>query len=295
MQTEICSSSHKDFRTFSCFSDVQKACSLVGVLLFMVTMPPANAEAPATDKFMIALGGYSVFRYDSIMSLTEPNLGAGISISPEDTLGLNTEQSVVRLDGYYRFTDAHALTYSWYSIASHGNKTIEEQFDWIDKNGDPVTIPVGAKVNTIFDYDIYKLGYLWSFYHTDKVEMGVGAGLHVTRIGIGLHADTTSSGVDTRNVDTTLPLPVLSLSLRYRVTPRFHWYFKSEFFALQFDQWDGTYTDSTLGMEYRIFDNIGLGAAFAGNALKLTEDTTDYKFRYDNRITGILVNIAAYF
>ena len=263
--------------------------------MFIVAINPVQAEETVPDKFRIALGGYSVFRYDSLMSLTDTNLGAGISISPEDTLGLKTEQSVVRLDGHYRFTDVHALTFSWYSISSDGNKTLETDFDWIDENGDAITIPIGASVNTSLDYDIFKVGYLYSFHHTDKVELAVGAGLHMTRVGVGLNAQATGLTGEVSDVSTTLPLPVLSFALVYQVTPKFSWHLKAEFFALEFDKWDGRYTDTTLGMEYRFFKHVGLGIALAGNSLKVTEDTDDYKFDYDNRVTGVLLNVAAYF
>ncbi len=263
--------------------------------MFIVAINPVQAEEAVPDKFRIALGAYSIFRYDSLMSLTDTNIGAGISISPEDTLGLKTEQSVVRLDGHYRFTKKHALSFSWYSINSDGNKSLDEEFDWIDENGDTVTIPIGASVDTTLDYDIYKVGYLYSFHHTDKVELAVGAGLHMTRIGVGLNAKATELTGETSDVSTTLPLPVLSFALIYQVTPKFSWHIKSEFFALEFDKWDGRYTDTTLGMEYRFFKHVGLGIALAGNSLKVTEDTDDYKFNYDNRITGVLFNVAAYF
>jgi len=260
----------------------------------IVTINQAQADT-VVDTFKISLGGYTLSRYESSMSLTDKGLGAGISLSPEDTLGMNTEQSVVRLDGNVRFNKEHALTYSWYSISSQGNKAVEEEFDWVDDNGDPITIPVGASVTSSLDYDIIKIGYLWSFHHTDKVELAVGGGFHITSIAIGMTADTTSSGIDTTDVSTTVPLPVLSFALSYHVTPKFSWYLKSEFFALRFNDWEGNYTDSTLGMEYRALKNIGLGIGLGSNALKVSEDTSDYKFIFDNRISGALFYVAAYF
>ena len=277
------------------FTSLRKLAFILLVAIPLVTINPAQAEEEVPDRFRIALGGYTVVRYDSIVSLTDANLGAGISISPEDTLGLNTEQSVIRLDGYYRFTKTHALTYSWYKISSDGSKSLEDEIDWVDGNGDPITIPVGADVNTTLDYDIFRLGYLYSFYHTDKINVSVGAGLHMTSVAVGLQASSTSTGVEAKDVDTTLPLPVLSLSLIYHVTPKFSWHVKSQFFTLQFDKWDGSYTDTTFGMEYRAFKNVGLGIALAGNSLKVNENTSDYKFNYENRIVGVLINAAAYF
>lgn len=277
------------------FYSLRKKYFIALVMMFMATTNSAYAEDVVPDKFKISLGGYSLIRNESSMSLTEPNLGAGISISPQDTLGLKTEQTVLRLDGYYRFTKTHALTYSWYSISSDGKKTIEEEFDWLDEEGNEITIPIGAKVDTALNFDVYKLGYLWSFHHTDKVKMAVGAGLHITRIAIGLSTDTTSSGVDASDTSTTLPLPVLSFDLRYKVTPKFGWSLKSEWFVLKFEDWDGLYTDVTLAMEYRVFKNVGLGAGLSSNNLEISEDASDHKFKYESRITGVLIYAATYF
>ena len=254
-----------------------------------------HAEEALPDKFKIAIGGYAVGRYDSTMSLTESTLGAGASIDPQTTLGLDLEQTVTRVDGHYRFTPEHALTYSWYNISSTGYKTVETEFDWLDENGNPITIPVGAQANTVLDYDIYKLGYLWSFYHTDKVELAAGAGLHITNISVALDVDSTSGPIDAKNIKSTVPLPVLSFGLTYNVTPKFMWYLKSEVFAISIDDWSGTYTDNALAMEYRAWKNVGLGAGLGSNALKIIEDTGDYKFQYDNRITGLNLYVAAYF
>jgi hypothetical protein len=253
-------------------------------------------ETKLTEKFRIALGGYTIPSMDSTVSLTETSLGAGASISPQDTLGLDTEQTVLRLDGYYRFNNRHALTYSWYSISSDGNKSIEEEFRWVDENGDTVTIPIGARAQTQLDYDIFKIGYLWSFYHSSKVELGAGAGLHISKISMGLDvSDSTLGPIDTKDVKTTVPLPVLSFGLTYGVTPKFHWYLKSEVFAIAIDDWEGVYTDGTLGLEYRFWEHIGLGAGFSSNALKITEKTGEYKFTFDNRITGLLLYVAGYY
>ena len=254
-------------------------------------------ETKVTDKFRIALGGYTIPSMDSTVSLTDAELGAGASISPQDTLGLKTEQTVFRLDGYYRFNNRHALTYSWYSIRSDGNKTIEEEFTWIDENGNTITIPIGARASTQMDYDIFKLGYLWSFYHSSKVELAAGAGLHITKVSIGLNVDDTSQGqtVEEKDVSTTVPLPVLSFGLTYGVTPKFHWYLKSEVFAIAIDDWEGVYTDGSLGIEYRFWKNVGLGTGFGTNSLKVTEKTGEYKFSFDNRISGLVFYVAGYF
>ncbi|VAW90648.1 hypothetical protein MNBD_GAMMA21-1728 [hydrothermal vent metagenome] len=144
-------------------------------------------------------------------------------------------------------------------------------------------------------YDTYKIGYLWSFYHTKKVELSAGAGLHITRLSLEVAASTTSSGLDATDVSVTAPLPVLSIALKYNVTPKFSWYLKSEVFSLSFDEYDGTYTDGTVGMEYQAWKNVGLGSGIGSNSLDVTQTTSDYKFNYTNRITGLHAYLADYF
>ena len=269
---------------------------LFAVISLFAMAGMAQAEEPLPDKFRLSIGGYALARFDSTISLTEPNLGAGISISPQDTLGLDIENQVLRIEGYYRFKPQHALTYSWYSIDSEGNKIIEQDFEWVDENGDPVTITAGAQAISNLDYDIFKVGYLWSFHHTDKVELGVGAGLHITRIALGMDVSTTSGGpLSTENVDTTVPLPVISLVLKYNVTPKFHWFLKTEAFALKFDKWAGSYRDATFGMEYRAWKHVALGAGLSANSLEIEEDDPKAELSFTNSISGGLLYVVTYF
>jgi hypothetical protein len=265
------------------------------VLLMGLITSSVHAEKKFNDDFRIAIGGYNITQYDSTLSLTDSGVGAGVSIVPSDTFGWDSRQTVFRIDGSYRFTDEQSLTASWYSINNSNTKVLSQDIEWVDQNGNTIIIPTGATVKSGLSYDIYKVGYLWSFYHNEKVELSAGAGLHVTRVAIDISSDTTSSGVDARNVRTTVPLPVLSIGLKYHVTPRFLWYAKSQFFSLSYDDWRGNYTDAQLGMEYRLYDQFGVGVGVGSNSLKITQDTPDYQFTFENRISGILLYLAGYF
>jgi len=247
------------------------------------------------DKFKITLGGYSIFRYDSKVALSDSNLGAGVFIDPQETLGLDSEQTVARISGYYRFNKKHALDFSYYKISSDGSKILEEEIEWKDEDGNTITIPIGAEVKSALDYEILKLGYLWSFYHTDKVELSAGAGLHVTKVNFDLTSSTTSSGGDAQDARVTVPLPVFSFALNYSITPKLSWFFKSEVFGLSYGDVTGIYTDNTLAMEYRFYKNFGLGLGLGSSSLDVEEDGSDEKFNYQNRISGILLYATVHF
>jgi hypothetical protein len=253
------------------------------------------AQTPDSD-LKISLGGYLLTRYDSALSLSSASAGVGVSIDPDSALGLENEQSVFRLDGYYQFNSAHALTFSWYRINSDGSKILTEDVNWADEEGNEIVIPVGTAVASELTYDTYKFGYRWAFYNSEEVKLFLGAGLHMTRITLDLDADMTSSGNQTESIATRLPLPVLSVGVNYQVSPRWHWYLSSEIFAISIDdELDGSFIDNSAGAEYRLSDHWGLGLGVGSNSLRLVDERDDYRFAYDNRISGLQIYVSGYF
>ena len=249
---------------------------------------PAGTEDDSFDRFTVSLGGYHVLRYNSFALLTNRPSGVGVGINPEETLGLDAKQTVFRADLRYRFNPRHALTFSWFDINANNGLTIETELEWVDENGDPITIPVGASVSSSLNYEIWKLGYLWTFYDSDKVRISAGAGLHTTSVSLSLDADTTSSGASASRGDTTLPLPVLSFEMAYLIQPRLQWFARAELFAISVGDWSGTYDDIVLGIEYRLLDNLSIGTAIGNNSLSAKEKKSGSLFEYENRITGAL-------
>ena len=65
----------------------------------------SNAAATAAEndadkeKFTFAVGAYDVFNYDSTALLTSREFAVGLALSPEDVLGLDSRQTVLRLEG----------------------------------------------------------------------------------------------------------------------------------------------------------------------------------------------------
>jgi hypothetical protein len=101
---------------------------LVALLAIFVSAA-TGAEESLPDKFRLVIGGFTTNRVDSTLSLTGSDVGVGSAISPSDTLGLEVESTVLRIEGHYRFNQEHALTCGWYDISSDGNNVLEEEFE----------------------------------------------------------------------------------------------------------------------------------------------------------------------
>ncbi len=250
--------------------------------LLLGLLPGVRASA---GTLSLHAGSYLLARVD-----TEINVrvnGVGGSFNPKDALGLQYDTAVARVSVDYAFNDAHALQFSWYSIGSRGERVLDQDINWPDDSGN--IIAAGSGVRSDMRFRILRAGYRWTFHHDDKVDLAVGAGVHLTEVRVGLEARVTSGGgtvyYDSRSASVTMPLPVLGMHLGYRISPRWDWQIDSEWFVMQFGDYRGDYLDSTLTLGYR----LRLGAGLAANTLEVTRDDGTERFDVRNTINGGLL------
>jgi len=233
---------------------VLMAASIVSALLF-AGVGRASAEEPMPDKFMLRLGGYSIQSADTILRLDAVNAPVGTFIDFHETLGGETRASLFRLDSLYRFNERHALGFSWYDIKFTGHRVLSQDIEW-----GGVTYPISTTVDSELKFDVYKLNYQYSIFHNEEAELGASFGFHIMRVSAGINA----TGINqSKSEAVTAPLPVLGLFADYNFTPRFSIYYNYQFFFINYeDKFRGGLQDFLFGLEYRIFRNVALGAAY---------------------------------
>lgn len=241
------------------------------------------------DQFKIRFGGYLVARNDTILSATSERL-IGARINLQDDLGMDSKTTSFRIDASYRFNPFHKMEFSYYNIKTSGNKILENDVDW---NGS--TFKAGADINSHLYLNIYKLNYVYSFYHTDKVELGLATGLHMMETKTGLNGRATKDGESIAFADESVnflaPLPVFGFRLDYAVTPRFHMGGSVDYFGLSVDKFSGNFMDLLITAEYQFYENFGAGVGLNLTSLDVKIDKGN-KYEIDQNITGFLVYIS---
>ena len=259
------------------------------LLLVTLLLLTASLSAEVSDKWKINLGGMFVTNFETEMRLTPKNAPVGVRINTKDQLGMKSETGVFRLDGYYRFNDTHSLDFSYFSVRSDGARSINKDINW---SGD--TISAGAQITSHFNMDVYKINYGYSFYHNEKVELALTAGLHITTIDIGLGASGTVNGTPTNtyssSASTTVPLPVIGFKGEYTlINKRLFVTYKTDYFFMQYDNFNGSLLSSALNLEYRFVEHVGVGFGYNANKIFLKADDGDKKLEVTNDLSGALV------
>jgi len=261
--------------------------SIALAMVFAPIAPAFGADEPPPDRAMIRLGGYGVRDAETLVRLDSNNAPVGLYIDFEDTLGGETSANVVRLDGLYRFDGRHALGYSWYALKFTGYKAIETDIQWGDQS-----YTLGTQIDSEVRFDIYKLNYQYSLFHSEVVELGVLAGLHVMRTSVALGATGASQVRESVNS----PLPVFGVFANHRLSPRWRAHFNYQLFFVNYeDQVQGGLQDLTVGLEYRLTRDFALGTALSGFSLDLEARDESSTLRVNTQWSGWMFYASQYF
>ncbi len=243
--------------------------ALVGTLLSL----PAFAQTPTSrwdlpDRFAINIGGYSIRRTETDITFkkTSTPITVGLGIDFERDLGLEDTDNEARIDGYYRFNRRNRVDWTWFRTRRSGTQTTDFDIDLPDFD-----FPPGTTIRTTFDSEIIKLAYTFSFLNSEKVEAGIGGGLHVAKIDLRLQ-DVDDPAMAERS-DFTAPLPVGRFIFNYNITPRWKWINAFDFFFLEARDFKGTMLDLRSAVEHHTFKNVGFGFGF--NRFSLNVETED--------------------
>jgi hypothetical protein len=250
----------------------------IGISIIFITLAflfPAVAageegeKAKPWERFSLNVGGF-VATLNSDLRIGSQSLGAGIDVSPEDALGLDSSLFVFRADALWRFTSnrRHRFELSYYDLRRASTKTLEADIQIDDK-----IFSTGTTVDSLFDLQVIRAAYSYSLIQDDRVDLGISAGLYVMPIRIKL--SSTSSG-ETQDEGITAPLPVAGLHFDFAITPKFFLKQSIDVFYFQYQNFSGGLLDTRVGVEYNIWKHVGIGAAYEYFRLQVKAEGQDY-------------------
>jgi hypothetical protein len=278
-------------------SATSKAASVV-VLSFMAAVTSMSVSSPAAadeqptvafpDTWMIRLGAYVVDGSNTQVSVNSALGGLGTTIDFQRDLGGEDGDTIPRIDAYYRFNERHRIDFTAFSIDRKGERTLS-----LDITIEDEVFNVNETVFSDVKYEVYRLGYAYSFYHSPKVELSLTAGLNVTSYDLEFRNE---AGDKVQTAGVSVPLPVFGLRLGYAITPKWYVRYVSEAFFIELDDaLRGALLNYELNTEYKIFDNFALGAGLARVGLDVEVDDDDWRGQVTDSYRGYMLFGTFYF
>ncbi len=240
----------------------------------------AFAQSELDDRFSINLGAFITDR-DTDTRLDSDALGKGTEIDFEEDLGLDSSDTVFRLDGHYRFNERHRVNFSVFDLSRDSSATIQRDIQF----GDEIFL-IDTVVNSEFDITIIRLTYTYSFWQRDNGYIGVTFGVHVADSKISLAEQNLGQSEIS---EITAPLPVLGLRGEYEITDRLTLTAVGEFFTVEFNDVDGSLVDLYVGIDYQVIEHVAVGLGFNSVNLDVDASKNDFSGSLDWRYQGALL------
>lgn len=260
--------------------------TLLLLSLFLVKPSAAAEDGLLAENFMIRLASYSVENADTDMTvLSDDNIGTGFSYA--DDLGGDTRTIVPRLDMYYRFNDRHRIEFSNFKYERDGRQLLA-----IDIDIENQTYSIGETVVSDITYELLKIGYAYSFYHSTEVELSFTAGLNITSYDFNFEL-AGGSRADSSRVNA--PMPMFGLRMSYAINPRWSVHYLAETFFIEVgDSLEGAFLAYELDLQYRFSNNFTLGFGFSRFSMDLDANDDDWNGKIADSHRGVLL-FASYY
>ncbi len=259
---------------------------------------PVRADGESTDstnqsrflpweKGSITLGGY-VATFNSSLAIGLKNQ-PGVTINGEELLGLKSTLTVFRVDAMYRPGESLRNQLDFYYASYHrsADTTLSQNITI-----DGVTYPVGAAVDTIFNFDIFRASYSYAFVQTERVRLALGAGMYVVPLRYSLQINSGGGFSTAEAADTTLPLPAVALRTDFQLIPRLFLSAGADAMYIEVSNFRGSLIEANVDLEYRIWKHFSLGTGYSYTAVNVDAESSNSDYPGANFIGSVYVHYA---
>jgi len=251
---------------------------------------PAWRDDPLGHRFVLGAGPFWA-RLDTQVRLDSSTGARGTLIDFESTLGMDENDLLPIMMGYYRISKNHRITFEYFQLNRNGVAVSDAPIRFGD-----VIFPANLPLSSYFDVDVFALSYAYSLIHDDKKELAFNIGLQFQDIETGIAG--TLAGVIREDADVLAPLPTFGGTFDYAFNEK--WVFTSLLgvFAIELDLGDdselvGEIVQFNAGVAYNAFKNVGFALQY--NYFRVDVDVEDrdwmglLKYEYRGPVLAVVV------
>jgi hypothetical protein len=263
---------------------------LLAVTNMVHSEEPSNIHPSLTDQFVLDLGMYFPernvkIRVDGTVAVANRN------IDFEKQVGLSKSDETFSADFGWRFGKKWSLLTQYFQSSGARGAVLNEDIEWND-----VVFGQGTNVVAGQDFSVIRAFFGRQFSTSERHDFGLGIGLHWIEIGAFIEGEISVGGgpnmFQRESVSTEAPLPNFGAWYRYSISPK--WAFKSRVDWLNADigDYSGAITNVALGVNYQMFEYIGVGLSYNALELDLHINKTDWHGQFNTSYKGVFAYIS---
>ena len=235
------------------------------VVLFIACSVITPVQAAFDEIYQLTIGG-SVADFDSKLQINSRDNSVDKEIDFEDVLGFDSTVRLGWIRGSWRMSDRHRLALLYMPIKRTSLATTQKD---IDIGGN--IIKSGAFLETEVNTHTFDIEYIYSFYKTPEVEVGVTGGIYWMNslAEISATGEVILEGSDQIELRTDhqanqrviAPLPLIGVKAAYEFNQQWRARVSARYLDVTIGDIEGRILNLNLVAEYYFNNNLGLGAS----------------------------------
>ena len=263
-----------------------------GLLASSLLATSANAQA-LQSRYWVEASAYWP-NIDTTVNISSNNGRHGTDINMESDLNLRDRETLPAFLAGARIGDRFTVIGEYYGLDRSGSASVTRDITF-----DDVVYPAGARVDSSFKSDVYRLAVGYSLIRRENMELGVAVGLHATSFEAQLSGDGQVGSLPAqsqrRTRDLLAPMPTVGVFGGYQVTPRLTVAGRADYMSLSAGKYDGSIFNAEARASYRVWKNVGVGAMYRYVDYDFAMEKTRWTGQLDYKFSGPALILQAAF
>ncbi|MGA2365634.1 MAG: hypothetical protein ABSG12_09090 [Steroidobacteraceae bacterium] len=235
-------------------------------------LPPSKhpkTTSPITDHFYIR-ASYFPPQFRTTLRIDPSHAPAGVtgtSLNGENDLGLPQRMHQGRVDMMFRMRERSKVRIDYFGADRSGSRTIPNEV--VLGN---TTFAAGSTLQNTLNFEMGDITYTYSFYKTDRFEIGTGVALYLVEARLQAAVPST---FQSQTTTTAGPVPALPLDFTWAISSRFALTARAAYVRAIIDGTRGWFDDLHADAQYRFKPNFAIGIGYSSLHVNITSASGD--------------------
>lgn len=227
------------------------------------------------------------------LSVDGPISSAQDDIDFESEFGLKKSDDLLALNFGWRFGEKWGVGGQYFKSDGQRQKALQDDVEWGE-----FVFGAGTGIRAGLEFSLIRTVLTRRFNSADHHDFGIGVGIHWLEIGAFIEGNAIVNGMQAgfrrESVKAEAPLPNIgawyqrSLTEKWALTARIDW------LSADVGDYDGTLINASAGINYRVFEHIGLGLSYNLFQLDIGIDKKGWRGDATTSYEGLFVYASAY-
>jgi hypothetical protein len=245
-----------------------------------------------TNDFFVDVGIYFPDR-ETTLGVDGSVSGINSDFDFSQATRLKEDDETFSMDFGWGFGEKWTVYAQYFKSTGATGAALTEDVEWRD-----LVFEAGTNVIAGQEFSVTRLFFGYEFDSSPRHDFGVGLGIHDIHFRAFIRGEALISGlpagIHAEIVGHDQLLPNIGTWYKYSISPNWAFRFRYDWMDASVDKYDGILTNRSIGVNYQVTENFGIGLNYQGVKLDVAVNKPSWRGRLEQRLEGVFVYLSAF-